>query len=248
MSTSMVNMSTRLEEELHNVVIDLKSKGQLGAVLRLMLNAIKQDKTATLQFLLGIGTPSISKNKFQDSVVRANLFERYLALGIEQSFDSWVSELSQAEIEVNSGLTFARVDLQDIIASVVDDLGLELIPKGSAQQGISTGVDISDLEALVSKMVDDRVGRLSPAPVSRAEASQTIGLPVEETVVKPTVSETIVSEPVVETSEVATSEVKPAVVESEVSEVQPTVSEDSPVEESPDATEVDVMAMMSGLI
>lgn len=247
MSTSMVNMSTRLEEELHNVVIDLKAKGQLGAVLRLMLNAIKQDKTATLQFLLGIGTPSISKNKFQDSVVRANLFERYLALELEQSFDSWVSELSQAEIEINSGLTFARVDLQDIIASVVDDLGLELVPKGPVQQGISAGVDMSDLEALVSKLVDDRVGRLSPAPVSRSEASQTIGLPVEETVVEPTSPETVVSEPAVEVPEVATSEVEDVVVESEVSEVQPTVSEESPVEEKPATDEVDVMAMMSGL-
>lgn len=173
----MVNMSTRLDDELHKVVLELKSKNQLGSVLRLLVSAIKQDKASVITFLLGLSDSSVSHNKLQDNMVTANLYEKYLGLGLDMSFNEWVSELSQADIHVNAGLQLPSYDVKEILYTVIDDLGLQLVEKSSAETLVSNLATEANLEALLSKLIDDKLGKVSTSEGNtQTESSQTVEL------------------------------------------------------------------------
>lgn len=160
MSVSMVNMSTRLESNLHKVVTDLKEQGKLSVILKLLLSALENNRSATLSFLLGLGDSSVSSNRLQTSVVKANLYEKYLSLGIEKSFKDWVSELDEVELNFNSGMVVSKIDAYDTLSKVLDDLDLEIVPKGSVSTSDSDGVvDLGSLESIIRSVMVDVLGQ-----------------------------------------------------------------------------------------
>lgn len=163
MSVSMVNMSTRLESNLHKVVTDLKEQGKLSVILKLLLSALENNKSATLSFLLGLGDTSVSSNRLQTSVVKANLYERYLSLGIEKPFKDWVEELDEVELNFNSGMVVSKIDAYDTLFKVLDDLDLELVPKGSSVSSSSADIvgayDLVQLENVIRSVMVDVLGQ-----------------------------------------------------------------------------------------
>lgn len=163
MSVSMVNMSTRLESNLHKVVTDLKEQGKLSVILKLLLSALENNRSATLSFLLGLGDTSVSSNRLQTSVVKANLYERYLSLGIEKPFKDWVEELDEVELNFNSGMVVSKIDAYDTLFKVLDDLDLELVPKGSSESSSSSDIvgayDLAQLENVIRSVMVDVLGQ-----------------------------------------------------------------------------------------
>ena len=164
-------LSVRVTEEQSNLVGVLRTEKKLSSYISLLLNALLQDRVSTTQFLLGLSDQSVAYNDLQQSTVQANLYEKWLALKIEEPFADWVDTLRSAKIKHFGGLDMPLVDVKSALLDLLDDLGLELVEKGSttnntsegehAPQGVSTLSEVGqtvnpmDLKDLVASMVHE---------------------------------------------------------------------------------------------
>lgn len=164
-------LSVRVTEEQSNLIGVLRTEKKLSSYISLLLNALLQDKVSTTQFLLGLSDQSVAYNDLQQSTIQANLYEKWLSLKIEEPFADWVSTLRSAEIKHFGGLDMPVVDVKSTLLDLLDDLGLELVEKGSTatntgegesiSQGVSTlseggqSVNPMDLKDLVTSMVHE---------------------------------------------------------------------------------------------
>ena len=167
-------LSVRLTEEQSNLIEVLRTEKKLSSYISLLLGALLQDRVSTTQFLLGLSDQSVAYNDLQKSTIQANLYEKWLSLKIDMPFADWVSTLRSAEIKHFGGLDMPLVDVKSTLLDLLDDLGLELVEKGStnsdevesASQGVSSsevpsstflsqGVNSSELKDLVASMVQE---------------------------------------------------------------------------------------------
>lgn len=167
-------LSVRLTEEQSNLIEVLRTEKKLSSYISLLLGALLQDRVSTTQFLLGLSDQSIAYNELQESTIQANLYEKWLSLKIDMPFADWVDTLRGAEIKHFGGLDMPLVDVKSTLLDLLDDLGLELVEKGSASsdeventsQGVSPsevvssnilsqGVNSSELKDLVASMVQE---------------------------------------------------------------------------------------------
>ena len=164
-------LSVRLTEEQSNLIEVLRTEKKLSSYISLLLGALLQDRVSTTQYLLGLSDQSVAYNDLQQSTIQANLYEKWLALKIEEPFADWVSTLRSAEIKHFGGLDMPLVDVKSALLDLLDDLGLELVEKGSAEsenQGdvessssdtpssvTTQGVNPMELKDLVASMVQE---------------------------------------------------------------------------------------------
>lgn len=164
-------LSVRLTEEQANLIEVLRTEKKLSSYISLLLGALLQDRVSTTQFLLGLSDQSVAYNGLQESTIQANLYEKWLALKIEEPFADWVSTLRSAEIKHFGGLDMPLVDVKSALLDLLDDLGLELVENGSTTSNASEGentphgvstlsevgqtVNPHDLKDLVASMVHE---------------------------------------------------------------------------------------------
>lgn len=167
-------LSVRLTEEQSNLIEVLRTEKKLSSYISLLLGALLQDRVSTTQFLLGLSDQSVAYNDLQKSTIQANLYEKWLSLKVDEPFADWVSTLRSAEIKHFGGLDMPLVDVKSTLLDLLDDLGLELVEKGSASsddvevtsQGASSSevpssnllsqeVNSSELKDLVASMVQE---------------------------------------------------------------------------------------------
>ena len=137
-----MTLSVRLTEEQSNLVDVLRTEKKLSSYISLLLGALLQDRVSTTQFLLGLSDQSVAYNDLQQSTIQANLYEKWLSLKIEEPFADWVSTLRSADIKHFGGLDMPLVDVKSALLDLLDDLGLDLVEKGST----SNSVEIVDGE------------------------------------------------------------------------------------------------------
>lgn len=168
-----MTLSVRLTEEQSNLVEVLRTEKKLSSYISLLMSALLQDRVSTTQFLLGLSDQSVAYNELQDATIRANLYEKWLSLKLDMPFADWVSTLRSVEIEHFSGLEMPSVDVKSSLLALLDELGLELVEKGSTLEttdgipqststtqesstvGVSTGVNPLELKDLVASMVQE---------------------------------------------------------------------------------------------
>ena len=126
-----MTLSVRLTEEQSNLVEVLRTEKKLSSYISLLMSALLQDRVSTTQFLLGLSDQSVAYNELQDATIRANLYEKWLSLKLDMPFADWVSTLRSVEIEHFSGLEMPSVDVKSSLLALLDELGLELVEKGS---------------------------------------------------------------------------------------------------------------------
>ena len=167
-------LSVRLTEEQSNLIEVLRTEKKLSSYISLLLGALLQDRVSTTQFLLGLSDQSVAYNDLQKSTIQANLYEKWLSLKVDEPFADWVSTLRGAEIKHFGGLDMPLVDVKSALLDLLDDLGLDLVEKGSVSsdeeevtsQGesssevpsstlLSQGVNSSELKDLVASMVQE---------------------------------------------------------------------------------------------
>lgn len=167
-------LSVRLTEEQSNLIEVLRTEKKLSSYISLLLGALLQDRVSTTQFLLGLSDQSVAYNDLQKSTIQANLYEKWLSLKVEEPFADWVATLRSAEIKHFGGLDMPLVDVKSTLLDLLDDLGLELVEKGSTtldeveknSQGVSstgssslvvgsTEVNSLELKDLVASMVQE---------------------------------------------------------------------------------------------
>lgn len=268
-------LSVRLTEEQSELVEVLRTEKKLSSYISLLLGALLQDRVSTTQYLLGLSDQSVAYNDLQKSTIQANLYEKWLSLSLDIPFADWVSTLRSAEIKHFGGLDLPLVDVKSVLMDLLDDLGLEIVEKGSQTTDLSeqregssledvVNTSQGDLTSLVSKIVEDilstkmqeegTIQPLSEAPTEPLKAVETIGsniTPQKEIEVLDGNSER--SEGVgvksLETEGVK-SELEPEVVET-VETVEPTDSVSSlvssePIKDTEPSTDIDVSAVLSG--
>lgn len=185
-------LSVRLTEEQSNLIEVLRTEKKLSSYISLLLAALLQDRVSTTQYLLGLSDQSVAYNDLQQSTIQANLYEKWLALKIEEPFADWVSTLRSAEIKHFGGLDMPLVDVKSALLDLLDDLGLELIEKGSAEsanQGdvessssdtpssvTTQGVNPMELKDLVASMVQEI---LSTKPINQGVVQPSSEAPTE---------------------------------------------------------------------
>ena len=195
-------LSVRVTEEQSNLIGVLRTEKKLSSYISLLLSALLQDRVSTTQFLLGLSDQSVAYNDLQQSTIQANLYEKWLSLKIEEPFADWVSTLRSAEIKHFGGLDMPLVDVKSALLDLLDDLGLELVEKGSTAQSFeenlqavsstelgstssfSQEVNPHDLKDLVASMVHEILSNkstnqgveqpLSEAPTEPLVAVETI--------------------------------------------------------------------------
>lgn len=167
-------LSVRLTEEQSNLIEVLRTEKKLSSYISLLLGALLQDRVSTTQYLLGLSDQSVAYNDLQKSTIQANLYEKWLSLKVEEPFADWVATLRSAEIKHFGGLDMPLVDVKSTLLDLLDDLGLELVEKGSTtldeveknSQGVSstgssslvvgsTEVNSLELKDLVASMVQE---------------------------------------------------------------------------------------------
>lgn len=196
-------LSVRLTEEQSNLIEVLRTEKKLSSYISLLLGALLQDRVSTTQFLLGLSDQSVAYNGLQESTIQANLYEKWLSLKVEEPFADWVDTLRSAEIKHFGGLDMPLVDVKSALLDLLDDLGLELVEKGSTTQStegtsqgvsstelgsspiLSQGVNPHDLKDLVASMVHEILSTksnnqgveqpTSEAPTEPLVAVETIG-------------------------------------------------------------------------
>ena len=231
-------LSVRLTEEQSNLIEVLRTEKKLSSYISLLLGALLQDRVSTTQFLLGLSDQSVAYNDLQKSTIQANLYEKWLSLKVDDPFADWVSNLRSAEIKHFGGLDMPLVDVKSTLLDLLDDLGLELVEKGSASsddvevtsQGASSsevvssnllnqGVNSSELKDLVASMVQEI---LSTKSTERGVVQHTSEAPTEPLDGLEEVKEVITPKEVVTAPESATelqNEIKdPTTDSSELSE------------------------------
>ena len=132
--SSRMTLSVRLTEEQSNLVDVLRTEKKLSSYISLLLGALLQDRVSTTQFLLGLSDQSVAYNSLQESTIQANLYEKWLSLKLDVPFEDWVTTLRSAEIKHFGGLDMPKVDVKSALLDLLDDLGLELVEKGSTTQ------------------------------------------------------------------------------------------------------------------
>jgi hypothetical protein len=265
--SSRMTLSVRLTEEQSNLVDVLRTEKKLSSYISLLLGALLQDRVSTTQFLLGLSDQSVAYNSLQESTIQANLYEKWLSLKLDVPFEDWVTTLRSAEIKHFGGLDMPKVDVKSALLDLLDDLGLELVEKGSTAQSsednpqvvsstelgsspsLSQEVNPHDLKDLVASMVHEIL--------SNKSTNQGVEQPLSEAPTEPLVAvETIenTSTPQeLENAPEGTTAPQNEVVEQEeekVSQVEGKSSAVSSVEEELPTSEisplVDTSALMSG--
>ena len=207
-------LSVRLTEEQSNLIEVLRTEKKLSSYISLLLGALLQDRVSTTQFLLGLSDQSIAYNDLQKSTIQANLYEKWLSLKVDEPFADWVETLRSAEIKHFSGLDMPLVDVKSTLLDLLDDLGLELVEKGSVSsdeeevtsQGesssevpsstlLSQGVNSSELKDLVASMVQEILSTKSTEqgitqPISEAPTEPLADLEEVKEVITPKEVET----------------------------------------------------------
>lgn len=190
-----MTLSVRVTEEQSNLVDVLRTEKKLSSYISLLLGALLQDRVSTTQFLLGLSDQSVAYNSLQESTIQANLYEKWLSLKLDVPFEDWVATLRSAEIKHYGGLDMPKVDVKSALLDLLDDLGLELVEKGSVSsdeventlQGVSStevvsssilsqGVNSSELKDLVASMVQEI---LSTKSTEQGVAQDTSEAPTE---------------------------------------------------------------------
>ena len=260
-----MTLSVRLTEEQSNLVDVLRTEKKLSSYISLLLNALLQDKVSTTQFLLGLSDQSVAYNDLQQSTIQANLYEKWLSLKIEEPFADWVATLRSAEIKHYGGLDMPKVDVKSALLDLLDDLGLELVEKGSAaqssednlqavsstetgsSQALAQEVNPHDLKDLVASMVHEI---LSTKSTNQGVEQPLSEVPTEPLVAVETIENTSTPQELENAPEGATASQNEVVEEEKVSQVEEKSSAVSPVEEELPTSEisplVDTSALMSG--
>lgn len=207
-------LSVRLTEEQSNLIEVLRTEKKLSSYISLLLGALLQDRVSTTQFLLGLSDQSVAYNDLQKSTIQANLYEKWLSLKVDEPFADWVSTLRGAEIKHFGGLDMPLVDVKSALLDLLDDLGLDLVEKGSVSsdeeevtsQGesssevpsstlLSQGVNSSELKDLVASMVQEILSTKSTEqgitqPISEAPTEPLADLEEVKEVITPKEVET----------------------------------------------------------
>lgn len=189
-------LSVRLTEEQSNLIEVLRTEKKLSSYISLLLGALLQDRVSTTQFLLGLSDQSIAYNDLQKSTIQANLYEKWLSLKVDEPFADWVETLRSAEIKHYGGLDMPLVDVKSALLDLLDDLGLELVEKGSAEsenQGdvessssdtpssvTTQGVNPMELKDLVASMVQEILSTKSTNQGVEQSTSETPTEPLTE--------------------------------------------------------------------
>ena len=265
--SSRMTLSVRLTEEQSNLVDVLRTEKKLSSYISLLLGALLQDRVSTTQFLLGLSDQSVAYNSLQESTIQANLYEKWLSLKLDIPFEDWVATLRSAEIKHFGGLDMPKVDVKSTLLDLLDDLGLELVKRGSTPQSseenpqvvsstelgsspsISQEVNPHDLKDLVASMVHEILSTKSTnqgieQPISEA--------PTEPLVAVETIENTSTPQELKNAPEGATEPQNEVAEKNEkkVSQVEKKSSAVSPVEEELPTSEisplVDTSALMSG--
>lgn len=257
-----MTLSVRLTEEQSNLVDVLRTEKKLSSYISLLLGALLQDRVSTTQFLLGLSDQSVAYNSLQESTIQANLYEKWLSLKLDVPFEDWVATLRSAEIKHFGGLDMPKVDVKSALLDLLDDLGLELVEKGStvqsseetsqvvsstetgSSQALAPEVNPHDLKDLVASMVHEILSNKSTSqgvdqPLSEA--------PTEPLVAVETIENTSTPQELKNAPEGATAPQNEVVEQEKVDEKSSAVS---PVEEELPTSEisplVDTSALMSG--
>lgn len=261
-----MTLSVRLTEEQSNLVDVLRTEKKLSSYISLLLGALLQDRVFTTQFLLGLSDQSVAYNDLQQSTIQANLYEKWLSLKLDEPFEDWVATLRSAEIKHFGGLDMPKVDVKSALLDLLDDLGLELVEKGSTAQSSEENpqavsstelgsssllqeVNPQDLKDLVASMVHEILSNKSTNQGVEQPLSEA---PTEPLVAVETIENTSTPQELENAPEGATEPQNEVVDKDEkkVSQVEKKSSAVSPVEEELPTSEisplVDTSALMSG--
>lgn len=261
-----MTLSVRLTEEQSNLVDVLRTEKKLSSYISLLLGALLQDRVSTTQFLLGLSDQSVAYNDLQQSTIQANLYEKWLSLKLDEPFEDWVATLRSAEIKHFGGLDMPKVDVKSALLDLLDDLGLELVEKGSTAQSSEENpqavsstelgsssllqeVNPQDLKDLVASMVHEILSNKSTNQGVEQPLSEA---PTEPLVAVETIENTSTPQELENAPEGATEPQNEVVDKDEkkVSQVEKKSSAVSPVEEELPTSEisplVDTSALMSG--
>lgn len=265
--SSRMTLSVRLTEEQSNLVDVLRTEKKLSSYISLLLGALLQDRVSTTQFLLGLSDQSVAYNSLQESTIQANLYEKWLSLKLDMPFEDWVTTLRSAEIKHFGGLDMPKVDVKSALLDLLDDLGLELVEKGStaqssednlqavsstetgSSQALAQEVNPHDLKDLVASMVHEILSNKSTNQGVEQPLSEA---PTEPLVAVETIENTSTPQELENAPEGATAPQIEVVEQEEekVSQVEGKSSAVSPVEEELPTYEisplVDTSALMSG--
>lgn len=262
-------LSVRLTEEQSNLIEVLRTEKKLSSYISLLLAALLQDRVSTTQYLLGLSDQSVAYNDLQQSTIQANLYEKWLSLKIEEPFADWVSTLRSAEIKHFGGLDMPLVDVKSALLDLLDDLGLDLVEKGSTSNSVeivdgeteeantptsvsslsqTQGVNPMELKDLVASMVQEI---LSTKSSNQGVAQPSSEAPTEPLVAVETIENTSTPQELENAPEGVTapqSEVENVSEVEEVKEVEPT--EETPQSVSPTSpkSEVDPLVNTSALM
>lgn len=260
-------LSVRLTEEQSNLIEVLRTEKKLSSYISLLLAALLQDRVSTTQYLLGLSDQSVAYNDLQQSTIQANLYEKWLSLKIEEPFADWVSTLRSAEIKHFGGLDMPKVDVKSALLDLLDDLGLELVEKGStvqsseenlkavsstetgSSQALAQEFNPHDLKDLVASMVHEILSNKSTNQGVEQPLSEA---PTEPLVAVETIENTSIPQELENAPEGATEPQNEVAEKNEkkVSQVEKKSSAVSPVEEELPTSEisplVDTSALMSG--
>lgn len=258
-------LSVRVTEEQSNLIGVLRTEKKLSSYISLLLSALIQDRVSTTQFLLGLSDQSVAYNDLQQSTIQANLYEKWLSLKIEESFADWVSTLRSAEIKHFGGLDMPLVDVKSALLDLLDDLGLDLVEKGSTAQSseenlqavsstelgstssFSQEVSPHDLKDLVASMVHEILSNKSTNQGVEQPLSEA---PTEPLVAVETIENTSIPQEIGNAPEGATAPQNEVVEQEKVSQVKEKSIAVSSVEEELPTSDisplVDTSALMSG--
>ena len=268
--SSRMTLSVRLTEEQSNLVDVLRTEKKLSSYISLLLGALLQDRVSTTQFLLGLSDQSVAYNSLQESTIQANLYEKWLSLKLDVPFEDWVTTLRSAEIKHFGGLDMPKVDVKSALLDLLDDLGLDLVEKGSttqsseenleavsstetgSSQALAQEVNPHDLKDLVASMVHEILSTKSinqgiEQPLSEAPTEPLVAVETIENTSTPQELEnapegaTAPQSEVVETDEEKSKEVE------ETPQAVSTPSEQSSFKSEPKLSPlVDTSALMTG--
>lgn len=185
-------LSVRLTEEQANLIEVLRTEKKLSSYISLLLGALLQDRVSTTQFLLGLSDQSVAYNGLQESTIQANLYEKWLALKIEEPFADWVATLRSAEIKHFGGLDMPLVDVKSALLDLLDDLGLELVEKCSTTQSSEENPQAVSSNSLTKELnshdLKDLVASMVHEILSNKSTNQGVEQPLSEAPTEPLVA------------------------------------------------------------
>lgn len=185
-------LSVRLTEEQSNLIEVLRTEKKLSSYISLLLGALLQDRVSTTQFLLGLSDQSVAYNGLQESTIQANLYEKWLALKIEEPFADWVATLRSAEIKHFGGLDMPLVDVKSALLDLLDDLGLELVEKCSTTQSSEENPQVVSSNSLTKELnshdLKDLVASMVHEILSTKSNNQGVEQPTSEAPTEPLVA------------------------------------------------------------